>query len=79
MAVFFHGPILLNFSLFEEGQIQPFWTAPITPFVLWNLAKRALSGAFAKFIELQRGSDPITMLKGLAKKLFRIDWRDRRV
>jgi hypothetical protein len=26
--VFFHGPILLNFSLFEEGQIQPFWTAP---------------------------------------------------
>jgi hypothetical protein len=51
----------------------------ITPFVLWNLAKRALSGAFAKFIELQRGSDLITMLKGLAKKLFRIDWRDRRV
>ena len=51
----------------------------ITPFVLWNLAKRALSGAFAKFIELQRRTDPITMLKALAKNLFRIDWRDRRV
>ena len=28
MAVFFHTPILLNFSIFEEAGGQPFWIAP---------------------------------------------------
>jgi hypothetical protein len=28
MAVFLHSLILLNFSLFEEGVAQPFWTTP---------------------------------------------------
>ncbi len=31
VAVFFHGPILLNFSLFEEGAIPTFLDSPAPP------------------------------------------------